>query len=82
MTKGAGVDVEEVIAVEILIQALDAQAKRGGFEIGAVKTKLRNYLETHSQQDFKIAKTAFEQIGLDIRTFIASSAAEIAKLSK
>ncbi len=82
MAKGSGVDIEEVVAVEILIQALDAQAKRGGFEIGNAKEKLRAYLETHSKKDFESAKKAFEQIGIDIRSFIASAAADIAKLSK
>ena len=82
MAGGKGVDVEEIVAVEILIQALDAQAKRGGFEIGNAKAKLRSYLETHSQKDFEGAKKAFEHIGMDIKSFIANSATDIAKASK
>ncbi len=82
MTRGAGVDVEEIAAIEILIQALDAQAKQGGFEIGHAKKKLRAYLETHSANDYKQAVAAFEQIGVDIRLYIRDSADFIAKASK
>ena len=77
----AEIDIEEVAAIEILIQALDAQAKRGGFEIGHAKAKLRAYLDSHSAKDFEAAKTAFEQIGFDIRSFIRDEATGIAKLS-
>ena len=81
MAGGGTVDIEEIAAVEILIQALDAQARTGPVEIGAAKNLLRKYLDTHSLEDFAKAKKAFEVLGLDIRESIKNSATGIAQVS-
>ena len=76
-----GVEIQDIAAIEILIQAMDRQSDRWSTEISTTKTMLRRYIETHSSNYFSLAKRAFEEIDRDIRVNIKDIAASIAQAS-
>ena len=75
------IDIREVAAIEILIQAMDVQSTKWPAEVSTTRTMLRKYIETHSSNYFSLAREAFSEIDRDIRLNIKTVATRLAETS-
>ena len=77
----ASIDIEQVAAIEILIQGLNAQVSKAPEEIGPTVRHLRMYLDTHTEKYFSLAKEMFSEIDPSIRLSVFVSSISFARLS-